>query len=162
MYLVLGRLLGYPSSSPLETTSFMYELFPSHWAEKINWICLFLSVLLSPFVFACVLFLNGFYRTSSTVAGKAQLNPFRFRSILFTVKNFSYNSSPWQFVTLNIWIGPNFYGYFVSLISSSFRFCLIPVLNDFLPTLLIPVPVRLMQFHFRSWISLVTHPLGNL
>ena len=130
MYLVLGRLLGYPFSSPLETTSFMNGPFPSHWAEKIR-LDLARLVSFSPFVFACDLFLNDFYRTLLTVSGKAQLNPFRFRSILFPVKNFFYNSSFWQFVTLNIWIGPNFYGYFVSFISSSFRFCLIPVLELF-------------------------------
>ena len=130
MYLVKGRLLGYHFSSPLETTSFMNDPFPSHWAEKIDWIWLFWSVLTLPFLPASC-FEWFFYLTLLTVSGKAELNPFRFRSILFPVKNFFYNSSSWQFVTLNIWIGPNFYGYFVSFMSSSFRFCLIPVFEWF-------------------------------
>ena len=66
-----------------------------------------------------------FYLTLLTISGKAELNPFRFRSILFPVKNFFYNSSSWQFVTLNIWIGSNFYGCSVSFMSAFF-----PLLPD--------------------------------
>ena len=102
----------------------MNDPFPSHWAEKLGWIWLFWSVLLLSFLPASC-FEWFFYLTLLTISGKAELNPFRFRSILFPVKNFFYNSSSWQFVTLNIWIGPNFYGCSVSFMSAFF-----PLLPD--------------------------------
>ena len=110
--------------------------FPSHWAEKIYLLDLALFVSFTFSFHFCLRpifewFLSHFIDRFRQSSVESLPLPVRLIAILFPVKNFSYNSSPWQFVTLNIWIGSNFFGYFVSFMSSSFRFCLIPVFEWF-------------------------------